>query len=543
MQISSNNIPSLNKKLSLILLCILCLVGGVFRYASSFWGYPNLLHPDEYAIVDSVFEMRTRHSFEPAIYARPDHFEIKANVIIFEVVSRLKFGQGLLDTFVDNRSFYYLIARFFTATLGWMMIPLSYLISELLARKSGIYTAFLFTAFPLYILNSGYATPDIPLSFFVLLFIYLLLSFTQKPVPGKLIAVCLAIVLGILVKYPMAISLAVLLAAFIAVALRDKSWKRMIKFALFSGLVMIALAFILAPNLFTNINQTISSIKIEAGSTHLGADGLGFFGNIWFYILSFSRFVGIEFLVPLILGTYLFIKKRKIEQLPVFTGFVFLVAISSLALHWERWGMPMFITPLVLGGIGLQAMVHGTKSHNLTLQQPRYSTPLKIFSWVVVAVVSVNLVSGAFAIVSQQLGVQTRIVALKYCNDNGITADQSIYEGYTPFLMQGPGLLYVNLDQEGNLVLPENKKNAKYIILSSQMYARFFAEPERYANDVAVYNKIRSSGKLIYEVKSQPSQFSYLGIKNLIYNLDKVLLTINGDVWGTTIQIYEITAT
>lgn len=205
--------------------------------------------------------------------------------------------------------------------------------------------------------------------------------------------------------------------------------------------------------------------------------------------------------------------------------------------------MPMFITPLVLGGIGLQAMVHGTKSHNLTLQQPRYSTPLKIFSWVVVAVVSVNLVSGAFAIVSQQLGVQTRIVALKYCNDNGITADQSIYEGYTPFLMQGPGLLYVNLDQEGNLVLPENKKNAKYIILSSQMYARFFAEPERYANDVAVYNKIRSSGKLIYEVKSQPSQFSYLGIKNLIYNLDKVLLTINGDVWGTTIQIYEITAT
>ena len=534
--------PSPNKKLSLILLCILCLLGGVFRYASSFWGYPNLLHPDEYAIVDSVYEMRTRHSFEPAIYARPDHFEIKANLIIFEVVSRVKFGQGLLDTFVSNRSFYYLLARFFTATLGWMMIPLSYLISELLARKSGIYTAFLFTAFPLYILNSGYATPDIPLSFFVLLFIYLLMCFIQKPVTGKLIAVCLAIVLGILVKYPMAISLAVLLAAFIAIALRDKSWKRMIEFALLSGLVIFALTFILAPNLFTNINQTISSILFEAGSSHLGADGLGFFGNLWFYTLSFFRYVGIEFLVLLVLGTYLLIKRRGIEQIPVFAGFVFLISLSSLALHWERWGIPMFITPLILGGIGLQAMVHEISSHKSMIQQSKYFTPLKFFSLAVVAIVSINLLSGAIAMVSQQLGAQTRIVALKYFNDNGITADQAIFEGYTPFLMQGPGLLYINLDQEGNLMFPEEKKNAKYIILSSQMYARFFAEPERYAHDVAVYNKIRSSGRMIYELKGQRNQFSYMGIKNLFYNLDKVLLTIKGAVWGTTIQIYEIAA-
>jgi len=542
MQISSSNIPSPNKKLSLILLCILCLVGGVFRYASSFWGYPNLLHPDEYAIVDSVYEMRTRHSFEPDIYARPDHFEIKANVIIFEIVSRLKFGQGLLNTYINNRSFYYLIARFFTATLGWMMIPLSYLISELLVKKSGVYTAFLFTTFPLFILNSGYATPDIPLSFFVLLFIFLLMRFIQKPVLGKLIAVCLALVLGILVKYPMAISLAVLLAAFIAVALRDKSWKRMIKFGLFSGLIIVTLAFILAPNLFTNINQTISSIKIEAGSSHLGADGLGVFGNLWFYTLSFFRYVGIEFLVLLALGTYVLIKRRGIEQIPIFTGFIFLVALSSLALHWERWGMPMFITPLLLGGIGLQAMVQGLEDHNSNLQKPIYFTPLKYFSWAIVVIVSVSLLSGAIAMVSQQLGAQTRNVALKHCNDNGITADQAIFEGYTPFLMQGPGLLNINLDREGNLVLPENKKNAKYIILSSQMYARFFAEPERYSNDVAVYNKIRSSGKLIYELEGHRNQFSYLGINNLIYNLDKVLLTLRGAVWGTTIQIYEMTA-
>jgi len=204
--------------------------------------------------------------------------------------------------------------------------------------------------------------------------------------------------------------------------------------------------------------------------------------------------------------------------------------------------MPMFITPLLLGGIGLQAMVQGLEDHNSNLQKPIYFTPLKYFSWAIVVIVSVSLLSGAIAMVSQQLGAQTRNVALKHCNDNGITADQAIFEGYTPFLMQGPGLLNINLDREGNLVLPENKKNAKYIILSSQMYARFFAEPERYSNDVAVYNKIRSSGKLIYELEGHRNQFSYLGINNLIYNLDKVLLTLRGAVWGTTIQIYEMTA-
>ena len=81
------------------------------------------------------------------------------------------------------------------------------------------------------------------------------------------------------------------------------------------------------------------------------------------------------------------------------------------------------------------------------IQQSKYFTPLKFFSLAVVAIVSINLLSGAIAMVSQQLGAQTRIVALKYFNDNGITADQAIFEGYTPFLMHDPGFLYINLDQ------------------------------------------------------------------------------------------------
>lgn len=530
-----------SKKLGLIILCVLTLAGGILRYASSFWGYPNLLHPDEYTIVDSVYEMRSRHSFEPAVYARPDHFEIKVNLIIFELVARLKFGKGLLDTFIPNRNFFYFVARLFTATMGWLMIPLSYLISELLVKKTGLYTAFLFATFPLFILNSGYATPDIPLTFFVMAFVYLLIQFIQKPVIRNLIFVCLAIALGILVKYPMAISLAVLIIAFILVAIRDKCWKKIVAYALFSGILVVIFTFILAPNLFTNVNQTIASIKIEARTSHLGADGLNYFGNLRFYVQSFFQYAGIEFLIPLLLGGFLLLKNRSLAQLPAYTGLVFLFTLSSLALHWERWGMPMVITPLILGGIGLQALVFIPKSDYLASQYSKQLRPLLFFSWVVVAIVSINLLTGAFALVSQQLGAQTRIDALKYCNDNEITADQAIFEGYTPFLMQGPGLLYIRLDQEGNLVLPEEKKNAKYIILSSQMYDRFFAEPERYATDVAVYNKIRSSGKLIYELKGQRNQFSHLGIKNTFYNLDKVLLTIKGAVWGTTIQIYKLT--
>lgn len=77
-----------------------------------------------------------------------------------------------------------------------------------------------------------------------------------------------------------------------------------------------------------------------------------------------------------------------------------------------------------------------------------------------------------------------RAEALKYFEANGITQDNTVYEGYTPLLPGAPWPIFDNFETvDGRLRVSaddERAPRARYVVTSSGMYGRYLREA-RYA--------------------------------------------------------------
>ena len=76
-------------------------------------------------------------------------------------------------------------------------------------------------------------------------------------------------------------------------------------------------------------------------------------GKYEFYLhdfLSYANNPGIIVLLA-IMGVIGIVKTGKYQLLVFFYGFVYCIILSKLALHWGRWGLPMYTMPLLLADI------------------------------------------------------------------------------------------------------------------------------------------------------------------------------------------------
>ena len=211
---------SRKKRTAILILALITLGGMVLRLASCFWGYPMALHPDEFTIVDNAIDMLRRHSWLAFVYNRPDQFEIKCNAALFAVASRILFGVPAYEAFETHYMAFYVIARGFTAIFGTAMIPLAAILAGRMVKKENrlltqLITAFVFAFSPLLVEHSAYATPDIVLTFFVLLFALISQKYLES---GKTMWLWLSVVVtgvGISIKYPAGILCLVIAASVI----------------------------------------------------------------------------------------------------------------------------------------------------------------------------------------------------------------------------------------------------------------------------------------------------------------------------------------
>lgn len=301
------NNESIKKYKFSFVIVLITFVAFVFRVLCCFWGKPLLLHPDEKATVNWVIDMLERHSWEAHIYDRPDHFEIKCDAILFTVVSWIKWHKPAYEAFEDHKMAFYMLARFYTTLFGTALVPLSSLYVRKLTKEiddkykniAQLATVILIAFSTIFVQHSAYATPDIVLTFFVMLFAYGMMCYCENGNKKYLFLCIIVIGIGITIKYPAAIlclPLAVMViyrACFV-----DNRPLDIIKYGL-TGIGIIFLAiFILAPNLITDINSVYVNFIEEARPNHLGADGLGFGGNLIFYLQCIISNIGTVTIVP-----------------------------------------------------------------------------------------------------------------------------------------------------------------------------------------------------------------------------------------------------
>lgn len=509
------------------------------------------MHPDEPTIVDQTIDMLRRHSWEANVYNRPDHFEIKCNAILFYFFSKIKYNMPAFEAFAEHKMSFYKLARLYTTFFGTAMIPLvAIFIGKLLTGIKKKYKqiaqiiASLLTAFScIFIEHSAYATPDVVLAFFVLLFAYILLLFVIGN--EKCAFICAGIIgVGITIKYPAAILCIPLAVSVMYIYGKEKKYIKILQTGFLCITIVVTIAFIIAPNLFTNYEQTIHTFITEARPNHLGADGLGFLGNCAFYVRqSIKDQSWLSFLFVLISIVYL-ISVRNKRLIVLLVGFVFWICMSVLSLHWQRWGTPMYIFYIVLSAVGIAATLSYLDLYRNSFFKHKWiicCCKYVLMNAVVIWIVSLGFSSVCFT-VSRTLP-DVRNIALSYVNENHIDRDEALSEGYTPFYPGFFGDCVSSFLISDNSVKPKIEfATKKYLIISNSFRNRYMNERHRYPSQCALYDAIEQQYSTVYSIDGSFGNWNNDLSKGLVSNIGKSIeyLSREKQCCGGAVTIFDL---
>ena len=502
----------------------------LFRRVGLKHGFPLLTHPDEFVIIDPVLNMTNNLTLNPGRFSRPDQTLYLLNFIYLNLISFVKYGVNMGQAYADHVLDFYYYGRLMVAVMGAMIPVVAYGSGKAVKPKLAVPAALVFAFFPLYSENSLILTSDVPITLFTLLVTYFTLRYLNTEKKYYLGAAVFFAAVNTAEKYPGLLSLGIVFAGVLIQMVRDKNvsfkeiiWPLIRRCLLLLGLFVIAL-FIVAPFLFIDFPKVVQALKFEARDTHLGADGLNWLGNFWFYCKTLYENVNILGILLFGLGIWAAIRAKDSRFLILLYGFGYMIALSALGLHWERWFLPMAITPLMFIAFGIEFIWQKReKLHFLQLLLIAVSI-LFIFEQFVYAV----------QIPVRMKFTDTRVVSKVYCEDNGINLSNTIYEGYSPLYPTFHKLIfeeYQNLDPQ-----------KEYIILSKPIYKRFFAEPERYSDEIQTYTAIRNDNQLIAAYSPQPRAANTLSRLDDIFYFIKFRLGMTDEIryTGPELEIYKI---
>jgi len=518
-------------------LTLIILGGALARFLGGSWGLPLELHPDEWVIVQGAIEMATRHSFEPAYFFRPDHVEIQLSNLAYLAYAQLFHGSSPQSVYASNPAPFILISRTITACFGVAMIVVANLIGRRFNRTIGVLAAFLVAFFPMYVGQSHFATPDVPLSLTLMIVILGCMRYLDSPSWGNLLLASLGVSISIAIKYPGALGAIMIAIAVITSAVRARAWSRILVHGAAALAAVVGFLFAISPVLFTNGPTVVSAMTAEAGDAALGADGLGWFGNMGFYAQTFATTAGFVLLVCFALGVMWSVRLRLVQSIPLWLGAVYWVSLSGLQLHWPRWGFPMFLTPLLMAPIGAYYSFRYLLDRGAGRWWRGGAVGLG-------ALMALNLALGSAASTATYRSQDTRIVGKEYFAVHGVDETNTVFEGYTPLSPGVPRAIFGAFKVvDGRLVLKSKKPGGstiRYVALSSDIYARFQADP-KYIAQQKFYAMLNEQFPLIKSFDpTSPGKASVLEITNIWNDLRLVAKTTSGGLVGPTIKLYEI---
>ncbi|HTW17961.1 MAG TPA: glycosyltransferase family 39 protein [Nocardioides sp.] len=512
-------------------LALILVVAAVIRALGTRFGFPLLLHPDEWAVVEGVVDMARRNSFEPPWAQRPDHVEMKLDYIVFAGYAAVFKGMSIEAAFAQDPLPFYFLARLVTTAFGVATVALAYLVGARWSRRTGLVAAVLFAIFPAFVNHAAFATPDVPLAFAVMVLIYALMRYTVTCSWSSLLWASFAIALAVGIKYPGVVCAVMIAVTVIATAVRDRAWTRIVVHGAGSVVACVGFLFVISPSLFTNVSDLRRELTFQASGGRLGNPDYGLLGNMRFYAATYLDFSGVLLAALGAVGLVVVIRSRRLDVLPWFVSVVVWVSLSTLPMTWERWGVPMWITPLLLASVALPWLVEQLRG-----------AWTRWIPWAIAGVVVVNLVAGSAQLVTGLMAPDTRSAALEFVEDNGIKGRDSLDEGYSPFLPDAPQLIFDHTEQvgDGYRFRTRHDRPARYVVLSSSMYGRVLGDPA-YRDGAEVYgwlaenaDELATFGPTAVPV---PTWFEPLSIAR---NLDYASAMIRGGQHGPTIIVYEV---
>ncbi len=373
-------------------------------------------------------------------------------------------------------------------------IPLLYALGRrVFGVRAALIGCFLFVLLPLPLTHAQMVRTDAPGIFFGLLSLWLCAKVVTDPSLKNQLLAGGAIGLAVATRYFMVALIPILVGVNVLVWMRGEYRVGLLKRAGL-GLLAILLGFAIStPYFFLDFETVQQNIFQEARGTHLGSDGFSKAGNfLWYWSASLPKNLTWPILVVSMMGVGFSIWRKRMLQFLMFAFIlIFLVGISLSALHWDRWIIQLLPLFTLFAGAGLVAI--GRRLKHGAGQKAVWASALLL-----------ALLPGYQSVLQnlRQFNPSTRILARKWIIENippGSRIDQEWYTaplGGTEFVTRKA----LTLSVAGSLEY-FRKKGVPYVVVSSAVYARYFAEPSRCAEQVRFYNQLDKEGTLLQEFK------------------------------------------
>lgn len=463
---------------------------------------------DEADFACKAIRMAQEGTLNPRWFGHPGSTILYPLTALYTVMHKVAPSWGVLEAPPRNRAVFEHKAWPFY--LAGRLVNMAYFLGCILLvwrvglrafdNATALMGAWFFATTPFVILYASIIRTDLSATFFGLLCLLFCLRHAAQPSMSNRLLAGLAAGLALSSRYFMIALLPILPLAELAAARNYPPSRRALRWLGWSaalGLIVLIGFALTSPYAIIRHDITWRNVTGEARSTHLGADGLTPAGNLlWYFGTLLPRHIS-RAVIPLMgLGLLFTLRQRRTASLILAANAgLFMVAICLPRLHWDRWIIPALPILFLFAAWALVVMFrwcHG-----------RWSG-LKQYEALLLALLAVVFSARALrhsvreSIQYAQPG--TRVAAREWVMRNVPPGARFFQEGQSIALQGEPYVL-----DDHYALAPQWLKNPAhyleydYIVANSRMYDRYFAEPQRYAREVAIYQWLFDHATLVAE--------------------------------------------
>lgn len=512
------------------ILALIVLVAAVVRLAGVNFGLPALLDPDELVFELASYRQIANGTANPGWFGHPATTTIYALTIVNALVFVTGWLGGAFNGLADfaeeifvNPGILILPGRLMIIACSlWCIVLVYRLALKLFDRPAALVAAALVAISPVMVTWSQVIRSDVMATLFMLYAMLHSVDYLRQQGKRNLVIAATFAGAATATKWPFALTIIALLAAIVASHGFARSGRKLaVRRMALAGLLMVASLLVISPFLVLDFPTLVANLQGEAQQDHVGSNGFGFAGNVWFYLSGpLLAAFGPAGLAAGLAGAALGGRAREWRIIVGIPLLSFLVLISSQNLVWERWAVPLVPLLAISGGA---ALVEGWAWLGRSVGNRLH----RVLALVVLAVAIVApLAAGMHDRYRQRTG-DPRAAAANWARDNLPAGSSVLIEHFAFDLVQstsfdllfpigtagcldGRGLLEGRVDYRfvdslrgGNsnldyAAVPAGKLDSchtDYAIVSE--YSRYLAEADRYPEKVAAYRRLFAASDIV----------------------------------------------
>ena len=520
------------------ILALIFVLAIILRMVGIDWGMPhNNLHPDEGIIFGQAYQCALERSYEVKEYYRPNHVTIKLNTLLYTGIQDLYFAPQGQDDFALNYNEHFALfttaSRVLIGIFSMGTVILAYFIARFWGRCQALFATLLFAVFPSFIEHSHYITPDIPLLFFLMGVLWTALCYLKKPCVSWLFWMSFFTALATCEKYPGAYGCAIIAVAVCVTQIKKPIL--IVRDGLLAIFFFVLGILAVSPVLLIDLRTVLEVMAGQNKQYHLGADGLNFGETLVFYVKTAAEHMGLVLTVSSIYGIVRSFKQNVKSTLVLLIFLAYIIPISMLSIHWERYALPIYAAGLLFGAFGVFYIMEDLQR---ILERKTIASLIAFF--LLLLLPAGSLMAGALAVSASFLAPDSRIFLQEVFEEINVTASNTEFDCNTPLDPGGYYGAWRNFEA-GDPTKFKYGGGPKFIMTSSAQRDLYLeADPEVYGWIANFYRSLDENYSLVglFTVENPSSHF--LEVQNIWYAARSVYRYMRGAMTGYEIRLYQL---